>query len=361
MNKIFFPALILIVTFSIGLQAQQKSATISFTEEVHNFGMIEEKAGKVTTKFEYTNTGGEPLIISNVKASCGCTTPEWTKEPVPPGGKGYVSATYDPKNRPGIFNKSITVTSNADTPTKVLRIEGEVKPSSYPRNFGDLGLKTDHVGFTKIYNTEIKTEKIEVINNNSEGPLTVKFTNVPDHIKVKITPETLKPGAEGVIEIFYDAKKKNDWGFQIDRLPVELNGDQTNKYQIRVSATIEEDFSKLTPEELANAPKAEFENTVFDFGTIKQGESVSHEFKFKNTGKSDLIIRKTKASCGCTAIAPSDDIIKPGVSSSVKATFNSRGKKGKQNKTITVITNDPHEDGKNATTTLYIRGDVIAE
>ena len=74
----------------------------------------------------------------------------------------------------------------------------------------------------------------------------------------------------------------------------------------------------------------------------------------KNEGKSNLIIRKTKASCGCTAIAPENNVIAPGESTKIKTTFNSAGKKGVQNKTITVITNDP----ENTTIILNVKGEV---
>ncbi len=99
---------------------------------------------------------------------------------------------------------------------------------------------------------------------------------------------------------------------------------------------------------------------TFDFGIIKQGETVEYIFTFKNTGKNDLIIRKTKASCGCTAVRLGDKVIKPGQESSIKAVFNSRGKKGKQHKSITVTTNIPDVAGqpKNSQVILMVKGMV---
>src|SRR5690554_2443140 len=81
-------------------------------EDKHDFGLVEE--GKLATyEFEFTNTGSAPIIMSGVRASCGCTTPSWTKEPIPPGGKGSVTASYNSAGRPGAFNKTIPITSNA--------------------------------------------------------------------------------------------------------------------------------------------------------------------------------------------------------------------------------------------------------
>jgi hypothetical protein len=70
----------------------------------------------------------EPLVIQNVVASCGCTTPEWTKQPIPAGAKGKVTAIYDPKDRPGQFNKTLSVYSNTKPEVVVLVIKGEVIP-----------------------------------------------------------------------------------------------------------------------------------------------------------------------------------------------------------------------------------------
>lgn len=127
MKRILF--LVLAVAFSAAVFAQQSGPAISWTETSHDFGTFKEEVGLQTYKFEFVNTGNEALYLTNVKASCGCTATDYTKEPVQPGAKGFVTATYNPKGRPGKFNKSITVTSNEFQPTSVLRISGEVIPT----------------------------------------------------------------------------------------------------------------------------------------------------------------------------------------------------------------------------------------
>jgi len=98
---------------------------ITFKQEKHNFGEIPEGPA-VTTEFKFTNNGKEPLILSNVRASCGCTTPSWPKEPILPGKEGTIVVTYNTQGRPGNFTKTITITSNADEPNKIITINGEV-------------------------------------------------------------------------------------------------------------------------------------------------------------------------------------------------------------------------------------------
>lgn len=97
-----------------------------FKAETHDFGKIKEGV-QATHEFEFTNTGKGPLIISNVAASCGCTTPDWTREPIPPGKTGKIKAVYNSQGRPGQFTKQVTVTSNAEEATKVLTISGLVE------------------------------------------------------------------------------------------------------------------------------------------------------------------------------------------------------------------------------------------
>lgn len=100
-------------------------AKIEFEAETHNFGEIPE--GPVARhEFKFKNIGNAPLILSGVNASCGCTTPTWTKEPIKPGETGVIVAEYDSRNRPGAFNKSISVWSNAENGNKVLYIKGSV-------------------------------------------------------------------------------------------------------------------------------------------------------------------------------------------------------------------------------------------
>jgi hypothetical protein len=110
---------------------------ISVDKEVHDYGTIKQGANGAC-EFAITNTGSEPLIISNAKGSCGCTVPEWPKEPIMPGQTANMTVRYDTK-RVGTINKSVTITSNAaDKSNLVVRIKGNVLASE---NTGDMPVK----------------------------------------------------------------------------------------------------------------------------------------------------------------------------------------------------------------------------
>ncbi len=360
MERIFQIITVFALVIAASNTFAQEKAKIVFDELEHDFGDFKETDGDQTATFKFTNTGEAPLVLNNVTASCGCTTPQWTKEPVAPGSTGEIKVSYNPKNRPGSFTKSVTVRSNADKPTVILRIKGCVVQRErtlaelYPRNVGTLRVKSNHISFSRIKNNETATKEMELVND-TDNPLEVGFRTVPGHLDAKVEPENIPAHSKGKLIVTYDAKKANTYGFTSNRIYLSIDGSNDYKSSIGVSATIEEDFSGLTPEQLENAPVATFTEKTFDFGEMAQGDKETHTFTLQNSGKSDLIIRNVRSSCGCTAVAPAKNVIPAGDSAPVKVTFNSRGKRGRQSKTITVITNDP----KRPTTTLRISCNVV--
>lgn len=123
---------ILTSIFSLGFAFAFAQGVITFETTTHEFGDVKETGGPITHDFKFKNTGDQPVIISNVQASCGCTTPDWTKTPVAPGQSGSIKAQYNPLGRPGAFNKSMTVTSNSVEATTVVFIKGTVVPDAAP-------------------------------------------------------------------------------------------------------------------------------------------------------------------------------------------------------------------------------------
>ena len=109
----------------LSVTAQDKAAKIEFKTETVDYGEIAKGSDGVRA-FEFTNTGDAPLIITKVSSSCGCTIPKKPEAPILPGDTGEIQVKYD-TNRVGPIRKAITVISNADTPTKVLKIKGEIK------------------------------------------------------------------------------------------------------------------------------------------------------------------------------------------------------------------------------------------
>ena len=97
----------------------------TFEKEEHDFGILID-GEKVTYSFRFTNSGDSPLIISNAKGSCGCTVPNYPKEPIPPGSSASIDVTFDSKGRVGKQSKAVTITANTNPNRKVIRINSEV-------------------------------------------------------------------------------------------------------------------------------------------------------------------------------------------------------------------------------------------
>jgi hypothetical protein len=126
MKQLFTILFIGMLSFSVN--AQDKVAKIEFESETIDYGTIEKGADGIRV-FKFTNTGDAPLIISKVKSSCGCTVPKKPEGPIMPGMTGEIEVKYD-TNRVMPIRKTITVTSNAETPTVALKIKGLVVDSS---------------------------------------------------------------------------------------------------------------------------------------------------------------------------------------------------------------------------------------
>jgi hypothetical protein len=353
--------LVSLLLCGVAVNSQIAKTTMKISETEHDFGTFKEEAGKQTYDFMVTNTGTNPLVIQNIVASCGCTTPEWTRQPIPAGGTGKVTAIYDPKDRPGQFNKTLSVYTNAVPELIVLSIKGEVTPREktveelFTFPVGSIRFESNHLAFTNVKKTEKKIRVMKIVNT-STAPVKVEFDALPSHLTLKTSPETLKPGEQGLVEGTYDATKNPGYGNVNDMVRILLNGVPQENVYYYVSANLVEDFSTLTKEQIENAPVFDLASTTVDLGKIKGSTQNEVEFKFTNTGKSDLIIRHIRSTCGCTAVQQGNkDVgIKPGESSSIKAVFNSGGYKGKVTKAIYVYTNDP----KKSEVVLMLNADV---
>ena len=126
MKRIIFILTAILLSVA-AVSAQKKQAVISAQETSFDFGSIKEADGKVSHTFKIDNNGDGPLVITRVIASCGCTTPEWTREPIAPGKSGDVKITYNPANRPGAFIKTISIYSNGNKGSFILTIKGKVE------------------------------------------------------------------------------------------------------------------------------------------------------------------------------------------------------------------------------------------
>lgn len=140
--------LLLLATSVVGFAQkevkQRDKGEMKFEKTTHDFGVFAQDTAVVTYDFVFTNVGKSPLIIHQASASCGCTVPEYTLEPIMPGCKGKISVTYNGKGkRPGVFRKSITIHNNGKHTPVRLYIEGEMIDNTPPTLIQDDALYQD--------------------------------------------------------------------------------------------------------------------------------------------------------------------------------------------------------------------------
>lgn len=247
----------LLATFTLLLSIHFLSygqGILKFTNNTHDFGEIQE--GTIATyEFEFTNTGNQPIVIDKAKPSCGCTTPFYTRKPVQPGEKGSIKASFNSAGRPGSFNKSITVYSNAKDGAVVLFIKGKVNGrKSVPKPTNNvskntiktkldpkLSLDKNKFDYGKVENRNPVSERF-VIKNSGKGTLSIQgFASVCQCIRYEITTTKIRPGSAAILTLTYIPQEARNL-----KEVFTIYSDDPNNMEtpIELSAEVYENFSK---------------------------------------------------------------------------------------------------------------------
>lgn len=344
MRKIFSTLCMALIV--VAMMGQEPVLTFEKTD--HDFGKINEADGRVSVVFNFKNEGMAPLVLSNVRASCGCTTPTWTKEPVEPGQSGSITVTYNPNGRPGKFQKTVTITSNATVATQRVYIRGEVIPkqakpaNKYTIAVGELSMKTKTLDLGSLKKGENTSGELEYANLSTEQHNVELATNKEDAFLInQVSLVTVQPNEIGKFIFALDSKKTKLFG------PVEVNayvvvdGKRVidEAHQLTIQANIVEDFSNLTVEDKQNAPIIETLNE-FNAGKIVAGKTLKYSFPIKNDGVNPLEIRR--------AYSPNDQLkvkapkaIKSGKRGAITVDIDARAlNPGNYSREIVIISND---------------------
>ena len=358
-NKIFSTFLILLFAFQV--RAQQ-SKPIQFREELFDFGNIAEDGGPAIHEFVFTNASSRPIKILSVQASCGCTTPDWSKNPIAPGATGYIQANFNPKGRPGYFNKTLTVTTDLEPASIILQIKGQVtspdiKPAvtEFQAAHGNWKFKTSSFNLGKVYlKDEFMVREFTFVNGGSKPITYLDKFNGPKYIRLEVKPKTVKPGEQGVVRLGYNGKIKNQYGFQTDNVEITTDDALEPVKSFSVYASLEDYFPPLTKEEISKAPELTITLKSIDFGRVKQNVPTVKELPFTNTGRRELIIKSIQGNCTCISAVPVKASVKPDDSSTIQITFNPQDRSGTQTKAITIYSNDPEHPVQRITFTAYV-------
>ncbi len=333
---------------SKNVEQKPKFAQVAFPTMTWDFGNINERGGYVSHDFEFTNTGTIPLIIEDVKTSCGCTSTQWPREPIAPGAKGVIKAVFQPLGRQGSFNKEITLVTNTSPSGRILKITGYVIPNNndvgemYKYQYGNIAVNTNSLNFGRIPDTGYDSSYIGIFNI---GVKTLEILKIvaPENIVITKNASRLVPYTDLTLYVNFYPVKPADYGQIKQEILVYTNDDTLPIKKFYVNAEVFQDFSKLTKSDLKKAPKIQLEKNAIDFGDVHYFEYPERSFQVVNKGKRDLVIKRLVRSCNC--IYPTIDkmVLKKGEKAKLKVKWDLKNIVGPDEKSFKIITNDPSQ------------------
>lgn len=319
---------------------------VKFIDEVHDFGAFDENDGVVKCRFKYVNVGDEPLTVVASRATCGCTSSSYTKTPIEPGDTGYVEVSYNPTGRPGRFNKKVYIDFNTERPRYTLVIKGVVIGSSntlrgrYPVDAGPLKFRSDNILLGEVQNGKSKSAFFEAYNATPDT-ISPEWLYIPEGVKVNTNIPAVPPGEQATYTVYF-VPGKDMYGIYTDSLVIQATP-HDEPSTVSVIAIIEEDFTRLTPGQLRDAPLIELESKVVDLGKIdRNGGPVTASFTFKNAGKDNMLVRRVYSTDPGITVSTDTDKLKKGKHATVNITVDPLSLASEiLNGRISVIVNDP--------------------
>ncbi len=220
--------LILCISFlfiASGISGQK----LEFDHTHHSWGTVNQKDGKVSHRFTFTNTGDKPLRIFAMNPCCGCLVRERPTGTIAPGTSSHITLECNIGRREDSVRFTLEVLTNEPVaPKSRLVMEGFVKAGNqspeelYRMKTGNLMFKTNHMAFNHLSKSRVVTDTLDIYNAWDQ-PMDISFRRVPEHIQVQAMPEQLAPGEEGFLIFTYDATKTNDYGLVMERFQVVTN------------------------------------------------------------------------------------------------------------------------------------------
>lgn len=314
----------------------------------YDFGAFDENLGMVFCEFRLVNAGDEPIAIIDARANCGCTRPEYSRDPIAPGDTAVVRVGYNPTGRPGRFQKHVNIDLDCKPRRTSLTIQGTVIGTSntlksrFPVSAGPMKLRSKVIAYGEVYKDRTGSQFLEGYNASADT-LRPAVSGVPPYISLLIEPAAVPPGDRFVISTVIDGTKIDDWGIVTDSMTVAASAGSPDRITVETVAIVNEDFSNLTAAEREKAPRLDTDVTAVDLQRISRGDApVKRTFTISNKGKSPLIIRRISCPDKAVDVKVKNLTVKPGKSVKAEVTVDpSLISTDLLNARINIIANDP--------------------
>lgn len=302
----------------------------------------------VTAVFELENSGRRDLLVSDVKASCGCMKVDYPRTAVPAGGKFEVKITYDARQL-GHFYKTAAVYSNGSEKPIYLTMSGVVKSEvrdytgTYDYTMGNIRLDKVDLEFDDVNRGDNPVQEIHIVNAGTKT-CNPNLMHLPSYLTAKVTPSQLAPGRSGVIQVTLNSQQLRDYGLNKTSVYLAENpGDKVSKEkEIGVSSVLLPAFSNMSDAERAYAPKMELsaEELTFEFGSKSKRKG---EITITNTGKTTLKITSLQMFTDGLKVTLGKSELKPGKKTTLKITgYKKELGQVRTRPRVLMITNDPN-------------------
>jgi hypothetical protein len=344
---------------------------VSVDKVIHDFGDIFTDQGPVACTYTFTNISDKPILLLQAVSSCGCTTADWTREPIQPGKKGTVSAMFDNNDGPFPFDKTITVYVSELKNPIVLHLRGSAhenaKPlkETYTLKIGNMGIKSLEIKAGSLSQRESKSGNVTIANVGST-PMKVEFKDVSDGLTVEVHPNPVP--AKSVANLTYTIKASRDrWGKNwyyatpvIDGREYKATGklpaseepvDDMHFYternprlaigkgEIGFWAVTKENFAGLDQEMKESLSNPSFTKSTVSFGKLAAGAKTTLTFEYTNKGKRDCSFYKLDADCSNVKVVEMEKAA-PGKKGKIVLELDTKGMpKGENIIALTLITN----------------------
>ena len=303
----------------------------------------------MTAQYTVTNTGDQPLVLTEVDPDCACSVAQWTKTPIAPGAKGTVSVTFDAEAL-GHFQKSVAIYTNAQPHLVYLKFNGEVVreikdfTKTHPYLIGQIRIDRNSLDFPDVQHGEKPVLHMGVVNL-SERPYEPVLMHLPPYLRMEAKPHVLQKGEKGMITLTLDSEKLADLGLtQTSVYLARFAGDKVgDENEIPVSAILLPDFSGMTDTEKANAPAISLSAKDIDMSPVLAKKSKARQdIILTNTGRAPLQISKLQVFHPAVGVSLKKSLLQPGESTRLRVTVVKRniGKK-RRHLRLLMITNDP--------------------
>lgn len=295
--------------------------------------------------FEIRNTGNQPLLVTGVYTDCACTVAAWDKRPIAPGATTTLTVTLDAETL-GTFDKSVYVTTNAESVARRLRFSGKVmqKIINYDRDFpnkiGDIRLSADNIEFDDVKRGE-KPQVTLFLLNAGKKDYAPELLHLPNYLTAKAEPATIRPGRVGKLVVTLKSNLLH--GLGLTQSSVYLSrfaGDRVNKdNELGISVTLLPNF---TAAELSSpqAPLAEMATDV-DLGAFNGKSKLKGIVLLANKGQSPLEIKMLQVYNPGLSVSLPKTTLRPGETTEMKIVVSTAVDRFRGSRKVLLITNDP--------------------